>query len=105
MAEIPQSSGASARNFSITGETLRSRSTQVSVSSRYWTQIRSELGRWRKAALIWAPESPVADPYLLKKIPRPTPLRFWLDDHGLALFSNEHFRSIEPIILWKPDRL
>ena len=34
MTEIPQSSGATVRNLSMTAGTLRSKSTQVSVSSR-----------------------------------------------------------------------
>ena len=68
-------------------------------------QPNSELRRRRKAALIWAPESAIGDPNFLKKIPWPTPFRFRLDDYGLTLFSNGHFRSVEPVILWKSNGL
>jgi len=55
--------------------------------------------------LIGPPKCAVADPYLFEKIPRPTPLRFRLDDHRLAFLSDEHFRAFEPISLRQSDRL
>ena len=78
---------------------------RVGIQQVFHANAISEFGRWGKAALIQAPESAVGDPYLLKKIPRPTPFRFWLDDYCLAFLPNEHFRSIEPVVLWQSDGL
>ena len=55
--------------------------------------------------MIGPPKCAVADSYLFEKIPRPTPLRFRLDDHRLAFLSDEHFRAFEPISLRQSDRL
>jgi hypothetical protein len=63
------------------------------------------LGNWRQAALVRPSETAIGDPYFLKKIPRPPPLRFRLDDDGLTLFPDEHFRSIESVIFWQSDSL
>jgi hypothetical protein len=55
--------------------------------------------------LIRALEKAVGDPDFFEKIPWPPPFRFRFDNDRFAFFADKHFRSIEPIILWKPDRL